>query len=94
MPVPIYPLLPMENPAAYHLAAPPKSAFCVQVLVEGSYSQKSFVKVQCSSLPVPIYPLLPMENPPALALARSPEVGFLCPGIGGRIIFPEIFIKC
>ena len=31
-----------------------------------------------------------MENPTAPSLARSSEVGFLCPGIGGRIIFPEI----
>ena len=35
-------MLPMENAAAAYLSPPPKSAFCVQVSVEGSYSQKSF----------------------------------------------------
>src|SRR5262249_35556446 len=40
-PVPIYPLFPVENPAATYLGDPPKSAFFVQVSAEGSYSQKS-----------------------------------------------------
>ena len=31
-----------KNPTATDLVVPPKSAFCAQVLVTGSYSQKSF----------------------------------------------------
>ena len=61
----------MEKPVAYDCPPPPKSAFCVHVLVAGSYSQKS-----AAPLPVPIYPLLPMENPVADDCPPPPKLAF------------------
>src|SRR5215470_19831429 len=67
----------MENPTAVPLAVPPKSAFRVQVLVAGSYSQKSLRKrIPVKSAPVPIYPLPSMENPTATYLLFPPKSAF------------------
>jgi hypothetical protein len=74
-PVPIYPLLPIENAAARDTGIPGKSAFRVQILVDGSYSQKSLARPLVPP-PVPIYPLPPIENPTAPPLAVPPKSAF------------------
>ena len=42
LPIPTYPLVPMEKPTAPLRTVPLKSVFCVQVFMLWSYSQKSF----------------------------------------------------
>ena len=69
-PVPIYPLVPMLKPTAACLPVPPKSVFCVQVLVDGLYSQKA------TTYPVPIYPFVPIPKPTAACLAVPPKSVF------------------
>src|SRR5437773_682696 len=69
VPVPKYPLFPMEKPTASDLAVPPKSAFCVHVLVIEFHPQKSFKEFPAQSLPVPIYPVSAIEKPTAPPLA-------------------------
>ena len=69
-------------------AVPPKSAFCVQALVEGSYSQKSFI------LPIRIIagsdiPFTADGKSDCSLSCCSPEVGFLCPCIGGQDHIPR-----
>src|SRR5919197_1445623 len=66
----------MENPTAHFLPSTPRSAFCVQALVAGSYSQRSLKGNKFSSRPVPRYPLLPMENPVAPYLAPPRKSAF------------------
>ncbi len=61
----MYPLPPMLKPTALILPSPGKSAFRVQVLITGSYSQKSTGEQpeRVQFCPVPIYPLSPMLKP-------------------------------